>query len=79
MQHNVEDLVMEVEELYTTAKPASMPSKDSFVPIIDIQALCDPGSSPEAKHRVIDEIGIALREVGFIIIIGHGIHPFIID
>lgn len=74
MQLKSEDLIMEVDEIYT-AKSVLKPSESSIIPIIDISAWLDPTSTPQAKGDVVDQIGIALREVGFIIIIGHGIHP----
>ncbi len=50
---------------------------DEFVPVIDIAPYFAGG--PEAKRRVADQIGKACREVGFYIIVGHGISPALID
>jgi isopenicillin N synthase-like dioxygenase len=52
-------------------------SAESYVPVIDI-APYFAGSAAD-KQRVADEIGRACREVGFYIIVGHGIDPALID
>ena len=78
MQLQHENLTMEVDEIFTS-KSALEPFGSSFIPIIDISAWLDPTSSAQAKSDVVHQIGIALKEVGFIIIIGHGIQPVMIE
>jgi isopenicillin N synthase-like dioxygenase len=50
---------------------------DSYVPVIDI-APYFTGSVAD-KQKVAEEIGRACREIGFYIVVGHGIDPALID
>jgi isopenicillin N synthase-like dioxygenase len=54
-----------------TGKPAS------FVPVIDIAPYL--AGTPEGKRRVAAELDRACREVGFYIIVGHGVDPRLIE
>jgi isopenicillin N synthase-like dioxygenase len=49
---------------------------DSFVPVIDIAPYL--AGTPEGKRRVVQQIGRACREVGFYVIVGHGVDPALI-
>jgi isopenicillin N synthase-like dioxygenase len=51
--------------------------KDDFVPVIDISPYFT--GKPEAKQEVADQIGVACREIGFYIIVGHGVPPDLTD
>lgn len=55
----------------------SAPSTHSFVPIIDIAPYL--AGTPEGKRRVAAQIGRACREIGFYVIVGHGLDPAMID
>ena len=48
----------------------------SFVPVIDIAPYL--GGTPDGKRRVAAELDRACREVGFYIIVGHGVDPGLI-
>jgi isopenicillin N synthase-like dioxygenase len=61
-----------IVEMYT--KTADL---DSFVPVIDIAPFF--AGSAEGKRRVADEIGCACREIGFYVIVGHGVDPELVD
>ena len=50
---------------------------DSYVPVIDIAPYFT--GSTATKQKVAEEIGRACREIGFYIIVGHGIDPALID
>jgi len=50
---------------------------DSFVPVIDIAPYL--AGTPAGKRAVADALGRACREVGFYVIVGHGIDPALID
>jgi isopenicillin N synthase-like dioxygenase len=49
----------------------------SFVPVIDIAPYL--GSTPEGKRRVAAELDRACCEVGFYVIVGHGVDPWLIE
>ena len=50
---------------------------NSFVPVIDIAPYL--AGTPEGKRRVAAELDRACREVGFYIIVGHGVDPPFIE
>jgi isopenicillin N synthase-like dioxygenase len=50
---------------------------DNFVPVIDIAPYF--AGSPEAKQRVAEQVGRACREVGFYVIVGHGVDPRLVE
>jgi isopenicillin N synthase-like dioxygenase len=50
---------------------------DDFVPVIDISPYF--GGDEKAKQEVADEIGRACREIGFYIIVGHGVSPQLVE
>ena len=52
-------------------------TSNSFVPVIDIAPYL--GGTPEGKRRVAAELDRACREVGFYIIVGHGVDPRLIE
>jgi isopenicillin N synthase-like dioxygenase len=52
-------------------------SSNSFVPVIDIAPYL--AGTPEGKRRVAAELDRACREVGFYIIVGHGVEPRLIE
>ena len=52
-------------------------NSNSFVPVIDIAPYL--AGTPEGKRRVAAELDRACREVGFYIIVGHGVDPRLID
>lgn len=51
----------------------------TIVPIINIAPFIDPNSSKEEKIQVVQEIKRACSEIGFLLIIGHGIELDIIN
>ena len=57
-------------------KSAIAPS-DSFVPVIDVSPYF--AGTTEGKRRVAEQIDQACREVGFSVIVGHGVDPQLID
>jgi len=56
--------------------PITEPS-DSFVPVIDIAPYL--AGTPQGKRRVTEQLGRACREVGFYVIVGHGVDPGLVD
>src|SRR5215467_15511727 len=52
-------------------------TSNSFVPVIDIAPYL--AGTPEGKRRVAAELDRACREVGFYIIVGHGVDPRLIE
>src|SRR5262249_33662925 len=52
-------------------------SASSFVPVIDIAPYL--AGTPDGKRRVAAELDRACREVGFYIIVGHGVDPGLIE
>jgi isopenicillin N synthase-like dioxygenase len=52
-------------------------TSNSFVPVIDIAPYL--GGTPEGKRRVAAELDRACREVGFYIIVGHGVDARLIE
>jgi len=52
-------------------------SSDNFVPIIDIAPYFS--GTPEDKRRVAAQLGRACREVGFYVIVGHGVDAALVD
>jgi isopenicillin N synthase-like dioxygenase len=50
---------------------------DNFVPVIDIAPYFS--GTPEGKRRVAEELGRACREVGFYVIVGHGVEAALVD
>ena len=55
---------------------AVIATSNSFVPVIDIAPYL--AGMPEGKRRVAAELDRACREVGFYIIVGHGVDPSLI-
>ena len=55
---------------------ATATDADSFVPVIDIAPYL--AGTLEGKRRVVEQIGRACREVGFYVIVGHGVDPALI-
>ena len=55
----------------------NLAEQDSFVPVIDIASYFS--GTPEGKHRVAQQIGRACREVGFYVIVGHGVDPKLVE
>lgn len=53
-------------------------AQESLVPIIDISAL-NPGGEPGARMEVAQRIGRACEEIGFFIVVNHGIQKDVID
>ena len=49
----------------------------SFVPVIDIGPYF--AGTPEGKRQVAEKLGRACREVGFYVLIGHGVDPTLVD
>ncbi|WP_253902889.1 2-oxoglutarate and iron-dependent oxygenase domain-containing protein, partial [Corallococcus exiguus] len=43
------------------------------VPLIDVRALVDPTSSPQARREVAARMGAACRNTGFFYVVGHGV------
>ncbi|RUO93035.1 isopenicillin N synthase family oxygenase [Corallococcus sp. AB018] len=43
------------------------------VPLIDVRALVDPSSSPQARREVAARMGAACRNTGFFYVVGHGV------
>jgi isopenicillin N synthase-like dioxygenase len=56
---------------------ATTADTDSFVPVIDIAPYL--GGTPEGKRHVAQEFDRACREVGFYVIVGHGVDPGLVD
>src|SRR5882757_7125613 len=52
-------------------------SSDNFVPVIDVAPYFS--GAPDGKRRVADQIGRACREIGFYVIVGHGVDPALVD
>jgi len=52
-------------------------SSDNFVPVIDVAPYFS--GAPDGKRRVADQLGRACREVGFYVIVGHGVDPALVD
>jgi isopenicillin N synthase-like dioxygenase len=52
-------------------------SSDNFVPVIDIAPYFS--GAPEGKRGVADQLGRACREIGFYVIVGHGVDPALVD
>ncbi|HEY7247869.1 MAG TPA: 2-oxoglutarate and iron-dependent oxygenase domain-containing protein [Xanthobacteraceae bacterium] len=50
---------------------------DGFVPVIDIASYFS--GRTEAKHRVAEQVGRACRDVGFYVIVGHGVDPKLVE
>lgn len=50
---------------------------DSFVPVIDIAPYL--AGTPEGKRSVAEQIGRACREIGFYVIVGHGVDPGLVE
>jgi isopenicillin N synthase-like dioxygenase len=48
-------------------------------PVLDVSALVDPGSSPEARRAVGRAMDLACRTSGFLLVSGHGIDPALRD
>jgi isopenicillin N synthase-like dioxygenase len=55
----------------------NLAQQDSFVPVIDIAPYFS--GTPEGKHRAAQQIGRACREVGFYVIVGHGVDPKLVE
>ena len=55
----------------------NLAQQDSFVPVIDIAPYFS--GTPEGKHRAAQQIGRACREVGFYVIVGHGVDPNLVE
>eukprot|EP00474_Spongospora_subterranea_P011980 CRZ12438.1 hypothetical protein [Spongospora subterranea] len=56
-----------------------MGSDFTAVPIVDIGALVDPDADPSQKQRAASAIDTALRTVGFMYVMGHGIDQGLVD
>eukprot|EP00301_Raphidiophrys_heterophryoidea_P022706 c6805_g1_i1.p1 GENE.c6805_g1_i1~~c6805_g1_i1.p1 ORF type:complete len:468 (+),score=119.15 c6805_g1_i1:107-1405(+) len=54
-------------------RPPTSDTPFEFIPIIDLAAFLDPHSTPEARREVANEIGVACEQVGFFLIVNHGI------
>jgi isopenicillin N synthase-like dioxygenase len=52
-------------------------SSENFVPVIDLAPYFS--GTPDGKRRVAGHIGRACREVGFYVIVGHGVDPGLVD
>jgi isopenicillin N synthase-like dioxygenase len=52
-------------------------SSDNFVPVIDIAPYFS--GAREGKRGVADQLGRACREIGFYVIVGHGVDPALVD
>jgi isopenicillin N synthase-like dioxygenase len=50
-----------------------MSATNSIVPIIDVSALLNSDARPEDRQHVIEKIGNACKDIGFLIIVGHQI------
>src|SRR5262249_44960323 len=50
---------------------------DGFVPVIDIAPYLE--GTPEGKRRVATQLDRACREVGFYVIVGHGVDTVLVD
>ncbi|MGB6534756.1 MAG: 2-oxoglutarate and iron-dependent oxygenase domain-containing protein [Xanthobacteraceae bacterium] len=50
---------------------------DNFIPVIDLSPYF--AGTPEGKRQVAEQIGRACREVGFYVIVGHGVDPKLIE
>jgi isopenicillin N synthase-like dioxygenase len=56
---------------------SAVAGSNSFVPVIDVSPYF--AGTPEGKHRVAEQINHACREVGFYVIVGHGVDPQLIN
>ena len=56
---------------------AIIDNANSFVPVIDIAPYL--AGTPEGKRRVAEQLGRACREIGFYVIVGHGVDPGLVD
>jgi isopenicillin N synthase-like dioxygenase len=56
---------------------ASAAIQDSFVPVIDMAPYLE--GTPEGKRRVAEQLGRACREIGFYVIVGHGVDAGLVD
>jgi isopenicillin N synthase-like dioxygenase len=56
---------------------SAVANSKSFVPVIDVSPYFS--GTPDGKHRVAEQIGQACREVGFYVIVGHGVDQLLID
>ena len=56
---------------------SALSSAHSFVPVIDIAPYL--AGTPEGKRRVAAQLGRACREIGFYVIVGHGVDPALVD
>ena len=65
------------EEIQWPRLRQSPPPSNSFVPVMDIAPYL--AGTPEGKRRVAAELDRACREVGFYIIVGHGVDPRLIE
>ena len=52
-------------------------SSKSFIPVIDMAPYL--AGTPEGKRQVATQLDRACREVGFYIIVGHGVDPSLIE
>jgi isopenicillin N synthase-like dioxygenase len=56
---------------------AIIANSKSFVPVIDMGPYV--AGTPEGKRQVAEELGRACREVGFYVLVGHGVDPTLVD
>src|ERR1700678_99631 len=56
---------------------ATAAGSDSFVPVIDMAPYL--AGTPEGKRRVAEQLGRACREIGFYVIVGHGVAPEMVE
>ncbi len=49
------------------------------LPLVDVGALVDPGSTPDARNEVGRALDAACRDSGFLLVTGHGIDPALRD
>lgn len=56
---------------------AATQKSDGFVPVIDIAPYL--AGTPAGKRRVAEELDRACREVGFYVIVGHGVDPALVE
>jgi isopenicillin N synthase-like dioxygenase len=56
---------------------ATTANSNGFIPVIDIAPYL--AGTPEGKRSVAEQLGRACREIGFYVIVGHGVDPELVD
>jgi isopenicillin N synthase-like dioxygenase len=66
-----------IQEASVAQTSKSSADAGSFIPVIDIAPYL--AGTPEGKRRVAEQLGRACREIGFYVIVGHGVDPALIE